>query len=1260
MSTYERLIATIRAFVEALSWDESRAVLERHPELMKPDVIAALETFAQNAERVGNAHMAHAFRIHRALLRRCAEVGPATAFLEMTGAGNDETEDDPDALIQELSDPRAPGGAARKIEVCERLIALFVPEDAVAEELWIGAHVTLAENLLNVAGDRTQNCERAVTVLERALVVADETRHPEGWAAAHAMLGVVLYERKAGDPAENIERGIRASELSMRVRTRAADPRAWAATANNLASAYLRRMSDDRAVDLEKAIGLLDAALAIRTRERTPEQWAASVFNLGSAYLERLLGDRAENVEQAISCYDDALSVWQQERDPARWAQVMNARGVAYAGRLRGEPAQNVETAIETFQAALTVRTRGGDPAGWAETTRNLANAYCLRQLDDRQQNVETAILAFEDVLDATPRAANPCEWAITQIGLGNACAGRAEDRAESLDRALAAYTAAAGVLGPGSLEWVATRIGMGNVHLERVRGGRMENLEEAIQHFQDGLGVATRARMPREWGKLQHGLLGAYAVRRSGDHVANLQEALSAADKALEVRTPAADPVGWTMTQQNVAPVLMDRDLPGDRSAHQERALAALTEALEIVSREAAPRRWAELRGTVGAICAQRLVGDRVANLRGAVAAFTDALEIYPAGSVAWAQAQRNLGTAFSDLSQLEREPELVDRAFAAFADALPVLRAAGRVLETRDTARARGHLAFRLERWRAAAAAYTIAMDAADVLYDASVRAAGKRSELDESVAIGQRAALAWGRAAAETSTSDDLERAIVAVERSRARWLGETLDQDHADLAAAERGGEVGLTAAARYRKAVAALRELQDADRRPLGASLPDPAVASAAEDVLTGELRDAQAELIAAIDAVRALGRPFAAFLTRPGFGTVGAALRPGQAIAYLLVTACGSAAFLVFRPQVGPPTVTSVQAELTTRELRAMLLTEDGSGGYLAGQSYAPAVMEAALATVLPALGQRLIAPIAAALRELGADAVTFVPCGLLGTLPLHAASYPSQGTTRRLIDEFDVSYCPSARVLASARSRLAAVSVDSAALAGVANPPSPQPLEYAEQELRAVSTLFDVARPLYGDAATPEALAEAAVGATFVHLACHGTFDVLAPLDSGLELADGRLSVRDVLEKRPFAGARLAVASACKSAVYDVKDLPDEVIGLPAGILCGGTPGVVGTLWSVDDRSTAILMTRFYAYQLKDDPTTGEPMPPGRALRQAQLWLSTATPADLDAILADVPDDRPRDIAPHDGSQLREHDYSDPYYWAPFVFLGI
>ena len=61
MSTYERLIAVIRAFVEAESWGESREIVERHQELLTTDVGAALETFARNAEEAGDADMARTF-----------------------------------------------------------------------------------------------------------------------------------------------------------------------------------------------------------------------------------------------------------------------------------------------------------------------------------------------------------------------------------------------------------------------------------------------------------------------------------------------------------------------------------------------------------------------------------------------------------------------------------------------------------------------------------------------------------------------------------------------------------------------------------------------------------------------------------------------------------------------------------------------------------------------------------------------------------------------------------------------------------------------------------------------------------------------------------------------------------------------------------------------------------------------------------------------------------------------------------------------
>jgi CHAT domain-containing protein len=55
--------------------------------------------------------------------------------------------------------------------------------------------------------------------------------------------------------------------------------------------------------------------------------------------------------------------------------------------------------------------------------------------------------------------------------------------------------------------------------------------------------------------------------------------------------------------------------------------------------------------------------------------------------------------------------------------------------------------------------------------------------------------------------------------------------------------------------------------------------------------------------------------------------------------------------------------------------------------------------------------------------------------------------------------------------------------------------------------------------------------------------------------------------------------------------------------------------PAVVGTLWSVNDLSTALLMHRFYELYLHGDDAAGlAPQPPVRALRLAQQWLRDLT----------------------------------------------
>jgi CHAT domain-containing protein len=130
---------------------------------------------------------------------------------------------------------------------------------------------------------------------------------------------------------------------------------------------------------------------------------------------------------------------------------------------------------------------------------------------------------------------------------------------------------------------------------------------------------------------------------------------------------------------------------------------------------------------------------------------------------------------------------------------------------------------------------------------------------------------------------------------------------------------------------------------------------------------------------------------------------------------------------------------------------------------------------------------------------------------------------------------------------------------------------------------------------------------------------------------------------------------------------------LPDEVLGLPAGLLSAGAPGVVGTLWPVNDISTALLMRKFYELHLAGDRERNmKPMPPARALRLAQVWLRDVTSGELfDFFTAHR---GPQSVLTHPKSSkvaaagaamfgLDEPDHrpfaETPYHWAPFVYVG-
>jgi TPR repeat protein len=59
--------------------------------------------------------------------------------------------------------------------------------------------------------------------------------------------------------------------------------------------------------------------------------------------------------------------------------------------------------------------------------------------------------------------------------------------------------------------DWAMTQHNLGNAYLERIRGERAENLEQAIFHYQQALEVYTRQAYPQQWATTQNNLGNAY-----------------------------------------------------------------------------------------------------------------------------------------------------------------------------------------------------------------------------------------------------------------------------------------------------------------------------------------------------------------------------------------------------------------------------------------------------------------------------------------------------------------------------------------------------------------------------------------------------------------------------------------------------------------------------------------------------------------------------------------------------------------------------
>jgi len=248
---------------------------------------------------------------------------------------------------------------------------------------------------------------------------------------------------------------------------------------------------------------------------------------------------------------------------------------------------------------------------------------------------------------------------------------------------------------------------------------------------------------------------------------------------------------------------------------------------------------------------------------------------------------------------------------------------------------------------------------------------------------------------------------------------------------------------------------------------------------------------------------------------------------------------------------------------------------------------------------------------------------LVIVPHGILHSIPFEALQ---DKTGRFLIEDHVITYAPSLNVLKLAREK-----ERSEPTRLVAYSDTLSDLRFARAEVDAIRGEFGQSLVMTGDEVTREAVSRTMGEGDIVHFACHGIFDRVDPLQSGLVMASpeargindaSRLEVFNVMD---IMGVKvkpsLVFLSACDSGRAEISG-GDEIIGLTRGFFVAGTPSVINTLWSVDDNSTGQLVQRFYRNMLEDG------MNKAAALREAKLYLM-------------------------------QNGFKAPYYWGAFILQG-
>ncbi|MGI0489395.1 CHAT domain-containing protein [Pantanalinema rosaneae CENA516] len=283
-----------------------------------------------------------------------------------------------------------------------------------------------------------------------------------------------------------------------------------------------------------------------------------------------------------------------------------------------------------------------------------------------------------------------------------------------------------------------------------------------------------------------------------------------------------------------------------------------------------------------------------------------------------------------------------------------------------------------------------------------------------------------------------------------------------------------------------------------------------------------------------------------------------------------------------------------------------------------------------------------LIRPFQPALQSAGIETLVFIHDGLFRSIPMAALHDGRQF----LVEQYAIASTLSLTLvdptpLDRASLRVLGFGLTEAAIVNDAT--VFDALTYVPSEIASLQNIFPGSRGFIDEAFTTQQLQRELTQNSYpiVHLATHGKFGIDArdtylvtggkqanrqeqgnPRPPAAQPYNEKLTINQLYQIMrnvpPAHRVDLLVLTACETAVGSDR----EALGIAGLALQAGVQSAIASLWQVDDRSTAELITQFYQ-ALQREPSRA------KALQAAQkVWLS-------------------------------QHQDSHPGYWAAFILVG-